>query len=239
LKKPDLTYFFRETKEGPTAILLDVDAKRDAKKPLCVELRVPFLKKPDANGLRAESESPQLYDLESLLLERLHAFRYVGFYDVAGAVTFVLYAPKKATTEDTVRRSIGDIAPYTVAIKIGSDPKWSFYEVLSPDDYEIQHIWNDASFEELQHAGDATDVAREIDHWASFPSAAVAKKAAEALKKRGFHIDPGRGREICFHRDDKPDDAHAFSDEILDIVLPLKGSYEWGTTVVAKPSKKR
>lgn len=240
MRKPKLTFFPAEIGGKVAAIVIDLDAAHDRTKPVRVLVRVKLQMK-DKDGLRHKREIRKLEELEDALFERLTRLgaRYLGFFDVAHTCTHLYQAPKKVNRA-AVKTAIGDVAPYEPELEVRSDPDWSYFAELLPEDpYDTQRGWNAGVLEELERLGDDTSAVREIDHWAMFPTRPLAEKAAKALLRKGFTIDPHRGREIPFHRDDAPVDADEFTKDILDIVLPLGGEYEWGTTGVAKDAKKR
>jgi hypothetical protein len=99
--------------------------------------------------------------------------------------------------------------------------------------------------ETLEEKADQPGVPRQVDHLALFEGRPAAESAARMLAGRGFafHGAPVREREgafaVEFHRVEtcSPSDVRRFVDEILDIVLPLGGSYDgWGCLVQAPPA---
>lgn len=227
----------------PASFVVDLNAEPQESHPLRLQLRVPLLK-PRPDGLRDQAELEPMGALEDRLVEALRGVDaiYVGRLVSRGATEFFFYVPTSASPKlDDLKGLLGELTPYTVEYLAAEDPDWgAFTELLYPDPYSLQAIANRSLLEQLQQAGDAMTVARPIDHFAIFESAAAADEAAKRLQAAGFTTDPSSAIDdgsvgLQFHRDDSLADgqADAFVAEVLDVVLPLEGSYDgWGCPVV-------
>jgi hypothetical protein len=245
------TFYPADVDGAPAAFVVDLEQEPRPTHPTRITVSMPMLE-PEPDGLRSEGEMEDLDTLQTKMTDRLaHAAGAicVGFYDLRGVATFVFYAKKKVTAaEATV--IVADTHPYESDVQVDDDPEWRFYiDALFPDAYALQGIWNRLIVDELESHGDQLHEPRDVDHVATFPSNAAAKKAEKKLLAAHFTIDgladaDEEGRfELAFHRSEtleegKPD---RFSAEILDIVLPLDGEYDgWGAPVARdEPAPKK
>lgn len=209
-----------------------------------VTVRVP-MQRPREDGLRDASELAPLGRLEDALIpaieDRTGAVS-VGRLMLAGVLVFYLYAPD-GTDEAAVAAAVGaiDADGYTIRWAVAPDPDWRMLrEVLTPDPYALQGIWNRRLLQQFAAQGDDATAPREVDHTAVVPDGAAATAAERQLVARGFRVDPwtpGEDGRVCLalHRtetlaDDAPD---TFVAEVLDVILPLGGDYDgWGAPVM-------
>jgi hypothetical protein len=244
------TFYPADVDGSPAAFVVDLEQEPRDSHPTRITVSVPMLEA-EADGLRSETEMEDLDVLQTKLTERLSRAAgadCVGFYDLRGVTTFVFYAKKKIDAAEATL-AIADTHPYEADVLVDDDPEWRFYiDALFPDAYALQGIWNRLIVDELESHGDHLYEPRDVDHVATFPSYAVAQKAAKQLAAAHFTID-GIGDadeedrfEVAFHRSEtleegKPD---RFSAEILDVVLPLDGEYDgWGAPAVDGKKSKR
>ncbi len=241
--RPALTFYPAEVDGAPAAFVVDLE--QEPRKALGARIVVAVaMRDPTEDGLRSEDEMGTLDRVQEVItgrLEQAYAGELVGFYDLNGATTLVFYGSGKPTPA-AVAKTIGDIGPYAIDVHVAQDPEWRFYiDVLFPDAYALQGIWNRALIDELESHGDTLIEPRVVDHLATFPKKAGADKAAKQLGAKHFTVDGVNPDEeegrfaVTFHRletleDDKP---NHFSAEILDIILPLGGEYDgWGAPAV-------
>ncbi|MDB5214767.1 MAG: hypothetical protein JWO86_2694 [Myxococcaceae bacterium] len=245
------TFYPADVDGAPAAFVVDLEQEPRPTHPTRITVSMNMLE-PEADGLRSDGEMEDLDNLQTKMTDRLARAAgaiCVGFYDLRGVATFVFYAKKKLTAaEATVL--VADTHPYESDVQVDDDPEWRFYiDALFPDAYALQGIWNRLIVDELESHGDQLHEPRDVDHVATFPSNAAAKKAEKKLLAAHFTIDgladaDEEGRfELAFHRaetleEGKPD---RFSAEILDITLPLDGEYDgWGApTVSDEPAPKK
>jgi hypothetical protein len=167
---------------------------------------------------------------------------YVGRTVAQGYTELFFYVPpgKRAAADDPPA-AVGDVAPYRLEWLTEDDPRWEKYLELYPNAYALQIIMNRRLVQHLREAGDQLDVPRVIDHAVDFPNGRKARAAVQALRKRGFRVDPltppkrpGAVWRVDFHREDRCDGDRPdqFVFEILQIVLPEGGDYDgWGAPV--------
>jgi len=228
----------------PASFVVDLNAEPQESHALRLQLRVPLLK-PRPDGLRDQSELEPMGALEDRVVEALRGAVdaiYVGRLVSRGATEFFFYVPAaNASKLDDLKGLVGDLAPYTLEYLAAEDADWGAYtQLLYPDPYSLQAIANRSLLEQLQQAGDAMTVARVVDHLAFFDGVGPANEAAKRLQAAGFATDEVDTRSdgsvgLQFHREDSVGDgqADAFVAEVLDIILPLEGSYDgWGCPVV-------
>jgi hypothetical protein len=245
------TFYPADVDGAPAAFVVDLEQEPRPTHPTRVTVSMNMLE-PESDGLRSEGEMEDLDALQEKMTERLSRTAgaiCVGFYDLRGVTTFVFYTKKKLTA-DAATVLVGDTHPYESDVQVDDDPEWRFYiDALFPDAYALQGIWNRLIVDELEEHGDQLHEPRDVDHVATFPSNASARKAEKKLVAAHFTIDgladaDEEGRfELAFHRaetleEGKPD---RFSAEILDIILPLDGEYDgWGApTVSDEPAPKK
>jgi hypothetical protein len=245
------TFYPADVDGAPAAFVVDLEQEPRPTHPTRVTVSMNMLE-PESDGLRSEGEMEDLDVLQAKMTERLARAAgaiCVGFYDLRGVTTFVFYAKKRLTAEEATV-IVADTHPYESDVQVDEDPEWRFYiDALFPDAYALQGIWNRLIVDELESHGDQLHEPRDVDHVATFPSNASARKAEKKLVAAHFTIDglasaDEEGRfELAFHRaetleEGKPD---RFSAEILDIILALDGEYDgWGApTVRDEPAPKK
>jgi hypothetical protein len=242
--QPNFGFYLTNLDGQPASFVVDLNAEPAESHPLRLQLRVPLLK-PRPDGLRDASELEPMGAIEDRLVDALTEQTdalYVGRLVTRGATEFFFYLPRESGPKlDDLKGLVGDLGEYTMEYLAAEDPDWGMYtEFLYPDPYSYQAIANRSLLEQLQQAGDVMTVARTIDHLAFFDTAAQAQEAATRLEAAGFDTDAPAPREdgqvgLQFHREDALADgqADAFVAEVLDIILPLEGSYDgWGCPVV-------
>jgi hypothetical protein len=238
-------FYFSERDGSRFSTFVDVEAQKHApleSHPVALRARVQ-MREPRPDGLRSAAEAPALFEFEDRLIPRLNETLdsiFVGRV-VGGARTeFLFYVPLSTDTEPAA--AVADLVPYGVAFTRVLDRSWHEYGQIYPDEREWQQIMDRQLLESLEEQGDRPDVPRQVDHLALFEERPAAESAARTLAGRGFAFpgDPVRERAgafaVEFHRMEtcSPSDVRRFVDEILDVVLPLGGSYDgWGCVVQA------
>jgi hypothetical protein len=201
---------------------------------------------PRSDGLRSSDEAPALFALEdaiSVWLEKAADAIQVGRMLHDGMTTFVFYlTPRGAerVKNDFESSVASSAAPYKLEWGVAKDEAWSFFEqFLLPDVYAMQTISNRRLLEARAEHGDRPEIVREVDHFAYFPSEASVATASAQLAALGYRVEePSKGDDdtwgIQFHRDERLDGdrPNEFTQEILDVVVPLDGDYDgWGATI--------
>jgi Family of unknown function (DUF695)/Regulator of ribonuclease activity B len=209
------------------------------------------MRAPQPDGLRASEEAPALFALEDTIgawLEGTADAIQVGRMLCDGMTTFVFYLTSAGA--ERVKNAFeaevaAHAAPYTLEWGVAEDADWSFYDrFLFPEIYPMQTISNRRLLAVRAEHGDRTEVVREVDHFAYFALKANAAAASGQLAGRGFRVDePSKGDDdtwgLQFHRDERLDEDRPteFTEEILDIVVPLDGDYDgWGAAIVSGAS---
>jgi hypothetical protein len=208
-----------------------------------VSVRIP-MKSPRPDGLRDAAELEPLATLEDAVvpaLEEQVGALSVGRLMLDGAIVLSLYAPD-GTAEARVAEVLGgvDWDGYALRWTVAPDAEWRLLrEVLAPDPYALQGIWNRRLLTQFAAQGDDHSAPREVDHVVVFESADAADIAARQLRDLGYRTDepePHDGEvRLGFHREDVLADGapDTFVEQILDVVLPLGGDYDgWGAPVM-------
>jgi len=244
--EPRFEFYFTDRAGCPFSTFVDLEAHRHApleSHPVALRARV-LMRDPRPDGLRSGAEAPALFAFEDRLVARLRETLdavYVGRV-VGGVRTEILfYVPLAMEAEPAA--VVSDLEPYGVSFTRVLDRSWLEYGELYPDEREWQQITDHRLLQVLEEKGDQPDVPRQVDHLVLFGARPAAESAAHVLARRGFAFfsgDPVRERDgtfaVEFHRVETchARDVRRFVDEILDIVLPLGGSYDgWGCEVQA------
>ena len=214
--------------------------------PLRVQIALTIVSR-DPTGRPSAGEAAHLEAIEDVLVDLLETqvdAIYVG-RRVADAWTLVCYAPLEHRADLVALPGRVELAR-TAQWSIDDDPSWADLAALQPEPYERQAIENRRLVARFAAEGDALAQPRPIDHLAYFASEAAAAAAAAALAAAGFRCDEVEGdrdddddREcwsLEFHRADALDGDHPdrFTRVILDVLLPLGGSYD-GWTALVRP----
>ena len=244
--KPDFDFYMTMIDDKPASIVVDLAAGSAApveSHPVLLGIRIP-MRQPRPDGLRDGAELDALADIEDRFTDALVAevdALYGGRVVHDGATTLYYYAPADARQrlDDDLPSITGDPGEYEPEWWVDDDPEWTLYdELLAPGPYDAQAIWNRRLLRVFEEKGDRMSEAREIDHFAYFPSREQADRAAASLLAAGFRCDDvaepsdaGGAWGLQFHRldalaDGRPDE---FVAEILDIILDEDGDYDgWG-----------
>jgi regulator of RNase E activity RraB len=250
----DFDFYMSQMGGDPLGVMVDLGAARHVPvETHNVRLRLMVrMKNPQPDGLRSREESAELFALEDQLCdtlgERLDALM-VGRVIVHGITDVVFYAPGTAVGQlETLRELVDQVrGDYEIDIDVTPDALWEFYrEVLWPDTYEHQFIMSNRVLRQLEQAGDDPAVARAVDHLVFLPDRDAADKAAAGLRDAGFTIPDPRQDDDGSYRIDFQDETtlddgriHERVAAILDVVLPLEGSYDgWGCMVMEGKSER-
>jgi hypothetical protein len=241
--EPRFEFYFSERRGCRFSTFVDLEARAHAPvatHPVALRARLQ-MHDPRPDGLRSAAEAPALFDFEDRFLARLGEVLdaiYVGRVVGDGKTEFLLYLPPSTDAEPAA--VVADIKPYDVSFTRALDQSWGQYAELHPGDREWQQIMDRRLLESLEGQGDQPEAPRKVDHLVVFGDRPAAETAARELAGRGFALVGGQVTErdgtyrVEFHRVEtcRPPDVERFVDEILDIVLPLGGSYDgWGCVV--------
>lgn len=199
----------------------------------------------DAAGWPQADDAARLEAIEDVLVELLETQAdaiYVGRCVEADAWTLVCYAPPEHRADLRAlpgRIELARAARWTV----DDDPQWTGHAALQPAPQVRQAIDNRRTVARFAAEGDVLTRPRPIDHVAYFASEAAAQAAAVGLTAAGFRCDEVEGdrddaddREcwsLEFHHTDALDGDRPdrFTRAILEVLLPLGGSYDGWTAL--------
>jgi regulator of RNase E activity RraB len=244
----DFDFYIADRDDQPASFVIDLNADAHApvaSHPVSVRIYIPMLQ-PRPDGLRDASELVALGALEDQFVDALETkvdAIYVGRMIHDGATLLFFYVPM--SHRDDVQElptltgpAVGDYVPRWT---VDDDPQWTHHAGLQPNAYARQGIWNRRLLHTMAEHGDQPALPRPIDHLAYFPSEDAAARAHSGLTALGFACDEVAGSSepddtasvwsLEFHRDDvlDGDRADAFVGQILDVILPLDGTYDgWG-----------
>jgi regulator of RNase E activity RraB len=241
-------FYLSQMAGDPLAVLVDLGAGPHV--PLETHnVRVRLLvhmKNPRPDGLRSREESSEIFALEDrlgdALGERFDALM-VGSVTVRGMSDLVFYTPGATVGQlDALREAVDQVrGDYEIDLDVTPDVTWEFYrEVLWPDVHEHQSIMTNRVLRQLEQAGDDPSIPRPVDHLVFLPDRDTADKVAVQLREQGFEIlapqaDEDGSFRITFQEETALDGGriHERVSAILDVVLPLEGTYDgWGCGVM-------
>ncbi|MBL8627835.1 MAG: DUF695 domain-containing protein [Myxococcales bacterium] len=238
----------REVEGQPARYVVDLAALAHApvaSHPLRVQIALAIGAR-DAAGRPAPEDAARLEAIEDVLVELLETQAdaiYVGRRVDGDAWTLVCYAPPEHRGDLLALPGRIELAR-TARWSLDDDPAWSGHAAMQPEPHVRQAIENQRLVARYAAEGDALARPRPIDHLAYFASEAAAQAAAAALTAAGFRCDEVEGdrdddddREcwsLEFHRSDPLDGDHPdrFTRQILDVLIPLGGSYDGWTALV-------
>jgi hypothetical protein len=220
----DFDFYMAQIEDKPASFVVDLNAAAAApleSHPLRLAIRVPMLR-PRADGLRDASELDELGALEDQFVEaladKIDAI-YVGRVVHDGDTTLYLYVPAehRVAMEDLPVLTGAPPGDHEPQWGVAEDPAWDVYlELLYPDAYAHQTIWNRRLLRVFSEQGDQLDVAREIDHMAFFPTREAAEQAAAALTAAGFRVDAVTARDEEDEEDEEDEQDEASAGETED-----------------------
>lgn len=252
----DFDVYLTRLDESPISVVVDLDAASHAPvgtHPYLLRVRI-VMKKPDENGLRSRNEFEALNALEDALLEGLAPALdaiHVGHMILRGVIDLVLYCPPGVVGQSwEIERLIEEIrGDYDVEPILQEDAEWHLYrEIMFPDPYDLQFILNRRLLDLITRNGDDLASTRPVDHLALFRAEEEAEMASNELSAVGFTVDPPSLEEtqsgeqvwaVPFHRAEALEGRamDRVVAEILDVILPLGGSYDgWGCPTVKSAS---
>lgn len=240
-------FYFCRVNDKPASIFVDLDIAKEAPLadfPYMVNVLVP-VKAPRPDGFPGADEYDALSALEDALSSALCSDKsalYVGRNTSDGRRDFFFFTGDLSGVKSRVAQATAGFPAYKVDWGAGEDPEWkTYFEFLYPSAEDRQRMENRRMCERLKEAGDSLTQARDIDHFAVFPTASARTAFAEKITEMGFRVSELYDREntthrfgIEFIRSDVP--SHGGMDDItlplLDIARTLGGRYGgWGATV--------
>src|ERR1700742_2687210 len=173
----DWDFYMCRLDDKPAFIFLPLDLVKDpplAKYPhLCI-VRLHFLH-PREDGLSSNEEFDTLVAIEDSVQETLTAGQaaiYAGRLTTDGYRAFVFYTSAPERCQEQVAEVMRGFAAYEFTTSTRPDENWNLYrEFLYPAPKQFESIKNRRVLAALEKNGDPLSQAREIDHWAHFPTA--------------------------------------------------------------------
>ncbi|MDZ4868031.1 MAG: DUF695 domain-containing protein [Alphaproteobacteria bacterium] len=176
-------------------------------------------------------------------INRVGGAIYVGHITYGGLRESFWYAQKPSSVEDAVRRGMRTFQDYDFMLSSRPEPNWETYRnVLLPSPHERRLLDNSGVYDALRKEGDALDEAREVDHWAYFPTADARNEFVKRLPSgyalRGTtnpnhtpaHTDYGAR---VFHTSVPGDELDAATIELFDLAKETGGEYDgWECPIV-------
>jgi hypothetical protein len=190
--------------EGPVAVALDLALERrvpDPARPLLVRVSYPLLT-PGTDGLPTAAEGEPLARVEDSLSTALAAIgaAYAGRVTMAGTRQHLFYLADGGALAGAMAAAAPGLEGYQVTVLGEDDPAWTGWTAeLSPPPRARRWMEDRREVEALARHGKSPELARPVDHQASFPTAEGREAFAAEAVARGF--------ELAARRDDAPSPA--------------------------------
>lgn len=242
----DWDFYLTIVDGNPASIFVDLAAVEDA--PVAgmgqmVFLKV-FMRSPRTDGLSSAEEFDALAALEDKVVQAAQdaGLRYVGRQTTSGFRDLIFYAASGAA-EQVLAEAVLAFPDYRFETGSRPDPDWDIYlDYLLPDDPTRQGMLNRRIYEQLDAHDDDTDTPREIDHWASFPSAYERSIFVDECKAKGFELRSLSGPDensdqywARIFRVDTPDGEtfDVVTATLVELAAESGGKYDgWETPIV-------
>ncbi|MFO0683994.1 MAG: DUF695 domain-containing protein [Sandaracinus sp.] len=240
----DFYFFVVDGRPCSTMLDLSLIAKApDATRPWLLSVRLP-LREPRPDGLTTNAEASELGKLEDSLVRALDAHCggvFVGRMTWNGVRDLFFYLQRTETLEQALAAGLSGGTPRRLMTRKQRDPEWRHYlDVLYPGPLEWRWIEDRRLVETLAAAGDKSDIARPIEHLASFASREAAEAWALSVKQMGFEVEiertDGDGRWSAHAvREDRSELAHVHDivERLYGLAEEQEGTYQgWECAVV-------
>jgi hypothetical protein len=235
--------------EAPASILVDMSLASTgpiADLPFLAFIRLR-LQMPGPEGMSSTAELDQLTAIEDhllVMLPRTGAARYVGRCTAAGRRDFYFYIARAEHWQQRAAAAMARFSHFEFEAATREERDWeTYFEVLCPEEEDLQRIQNRRVCDVLEENGDELITARDIEHWAYFPDTAARARFMATVQALGFEIHELWDEQeasrcgIRFSRIDLP----SFTG-IDEVTLPLYqaaleagGDYDgWETQVIRK-----
>lgn len=245
--------FYFATIDGDLAsIFVDLNLEDRAPVPRHTHMVVVRLtmQTPRDDGLSSDEEYDALTAVDDVLYRavcgRQNAI-YAGRVTYAGLRDFYYYAVDADAAAKAAAGAMKDLPGYKFEILSQADPEWTtFRGFLLPSPRDRQRMGNRSAADQLRDSGDPLTEAREIDHWAYFPSPAarddfVSRTAAVGYKLRtALEPDPatdGTAFGAQIYRADIPGNElfDAITAELSKLAQECGGDYDGWESPVKEP----
>jgi uncharacterized protein (TIGR01619 family) len=192
----DWDFYMCRLDDKPAFIFLPLDLVKDpplAKYPhLCI-VRLHFLH-PREDGLSSNEEFDTLVAVEDSVQETLTAGQaaiYAGRLTTDGYRAFVFYTSAPEGCQEQVAEVMRGFAAYEYTTSTRTDENWNLYrEFLYPAPKQFESIQNRRVLASLEKNDDPLTQAREIDHWAHFPTAEARDRYVQKALELGYTPRP-------------------------------------------------
>jgi uncharacterized protein (TIGR01619 family) len=204
------------------------------------------LQRPRPDGLSSQEEFESLCQIEDSIdkvLSELNDYHYVGRNTSAGTRDFFFYVSDVERWKEAIFSVFKQFPNYRFELGAQADSGWQVYrEFLYPSAANMERIKNRRVCDALKKQGDKLETAREIQHWAYFPTAESRSAFIKAASVSGFVesgttslVDEQGRHRVLLSRTDVP----SYS-EIDGVTLPLfelakqfGGEYDgWETRII-------
>ncbi|MBN2816568.1 MAG: DUF695 domain-containing protein [Campylobacterales bacterium] len=198
------------------------------------------------NALDSENEAYEefLETKEALIiaLEHQESAKYVGMRVVDGWSELYFYSDNSKELDTTVAKILTP-SNYKYESSVVKDAKWDFhYKNIFPTELELCHIESEKIIYALDEEGDALEVPRVVEHYASFETPTQKEKFINSLEQTSFTFKDDIDSEEFAHGvamvKEHAVTSEAVRDaveELFDVIKKHHGYYEgWSTTLVAQ-----
>jgi uncharacterized protein (TIGR01619 family) len=212
------------------------------------------MREPRGDGLSSEEEYAALSVIDDALYtevcERAKAI-YAGRVTYAGVRDFYYYAANAEAAGKAVVKAMHEIPDYKYEILSQADADWTtFRNFLLPSPRDRQRMGNRSAADQLRDSGDPLTDAREVDHWAYFPSPATRDAFVAKAETIGYKLrvasepDPatdGSAYGAQIYREDVPGNElfDAITAELAKLAQECGGNYDGWESPVNIPQESR
>ena len=155
-----------------------------------LKIRAGF-KTPNTDGLPTEAEFNALCDLEDALTDAIEGLGgvYVGRITVGGYRYFHSFCDARDHDIDAALKAVSRDSGYALSKIIEKDTaKLAYWDDLYPTEDDRQVMQNMKVQAALLESGDNHGIARDVDHWAYFPSRFSAEAMRQWLEKSDYEV---------------------------------------------------
>jgi len=210
------------------------------------------MREPREDGLSSDEEYAALSVIDDVLYgevcEKANAI-YAGRVTYAGLRDFYYYAENAEAAGKAVVKAMHEVPDYTYEILSQADATWAtFKNFLLPSPRDRQRMGNRSAADQLRESGDPLTEAREIDHWAHFPSPDARDTFVTKATAVGYQLraasepDPatdGTAYAAQIYRSDVPGNElfDAITAELAKLAQECGGSYDGWESPVSLPEE--
>jgi hypothetical protein len=184
------------------------------------------------------------FEDELRTLVQQHESIFVGRITVGGHRHFYVYTSDAEQLWSEDIDALGARHEYGVAWGHKRDEsRDGYWKELFPTDDDWQVIQDLRVIEELRKSGDDGNASRQIDHWAFFPSRALAEEYSDWLRERGYTLDGIEGDDdrisVRFKHDGTAqlEDISSHTISLQRKARELGGNYDGWETPVCKEGR--